>query len=159
MIFQGHEAVAAGLVQQFVDQAQGVLVVLGLVLRALEHAQHAAEGFLDDLARRADQERAQRRAADDQQLVRLPQRAQLSVRQHIAARTLTMTTMKPMMMSMAQPKQTELLLFRRARRILEVHGVKVCAVTERSGGAMTASRMAISGIALTAARRSPQWGS
>lgn len=85
MVFQCHEAIAAGLVQQLVDQAQGGLVVVGAVLRALEHAHDAAERLLDDLARGADQERAQRRAADNHQLVGLPQRAQLSMRQHIAA--------------------------------------------------------------------------
>lgn len=82
---QRDEALAARLVEQLVDQRQHVQVVAGLVPGALERGRDGGEGGLDRLHRRADQERAERRAADDDQLVGLPQRRQLAVRGDVTA--------------------------------------------------------------------------
>ncbi|KAG1260495.1 hypothetical protein G6F66_014411 [Rhizopus arrhizus] len=85
MVFQRHEAFAARLVEQFVQQAEHIDVVLLLVTRALEHADHGLQGLLDRLGRGADQERAQCGTADDDQLVGLPQRPQPTVCAEVAA--------------------------------------------------------------------------
>ncbi|MNT41761.1 hypothetical protein D3C72_1781350 [compost metagenome] len=85
MVFQRHEAFAAGLVEQFVHQAEDIDVVLLLVARALEHADHGLQRLLDRLGRGADQERTQRGTADDDQFVRLPQRPKAAVCAEVAA--------------------------------------------------------------------------
>ncbi len=83
--FQRDETLAARLVQQLVHQGQHVQVVGRLVFVALEHRGDAGEGRLHHLGRVAHQERAQRGAADDHQLERLPERGEFSVRGDEAA--------------------------------------------------------------------------
>ncbi len=85
VVFQRHEAFPARLVEQFVEQAEDVDVVLLLVARALEHAHGGLQGLLHGFDRGADQERAQRRTADDHQFIGLPQRAEFAVRADVAA--------------------------------------------------------------------------
>ncbi|MNN28806.1 hypothetical protein D3C81_1423870 [compost metagenome] len=85
MLLQRHEAFATRLVEQFVEQAEHVQVVLALVLRALERTGHGPEGLLDRLVWRAHQERAQGRAANDDQFIGLPERSQPTVGADVAA--------------------------------------------------------------------------
>ncbi|MNM99979.1 hypothetical protein D3C81_1125610 [compost metagenome] len=85
MLFQRHETLATRLVEQFVQQAEHVQVVLALVLRALERTDHGPERLLDGLEWCADQERAQRSAANDDQLVGLPERSQPAVGADVTA--------------------------------------------------------------------------
>ena len=84
MIFQRHEAFAAGLVEQFIEQAEHIDVVLLLVARALEHTHHGLQGLLDRLGRGTDQEGAERGAADDDQLIGLPEGTQAAVGTEVA---------------------------------------------------------------------------
>ncbi len=84
VVFQRHEAFAAGLVEQFIEQAEHIDVVLLLVARALEHANHGLQGLLDRLGRRAHQESAERGTADDDQLVGLPEGTQAAVGTEVA---------------------------------------------------------------------------
>ena len=74
---QAHHAFLARERQQLVHHREQVEVVLLLVARAFQQRDEAAGHLLGDPHRVGDDQRADRGAADDQQLGRLPQSPQL----------------------------------------------------------------------------------
>ena len=86
VILKGHEAIFAGLVEQVVHHLQGIDVSLFGVLGAAEDAADSAGDLLKNVKRIGDEDGADGRAADGDQLGGLNEDAEISVLHEIAGR-------------------------------------------------------------------------
>ena len=97
IVLDRHHAFLADLHQDVVEQLEECDVVLALVARALGQGERALERGLHDLGRIAGEERAERRAHDDDDLARMPQGEQMCPPSRMKPpSTHTRTTTEPM---------------------------------------------------------------
>jgi len=84
IIFECHQAFLARLLQQFINHFQGIDVALGAELRGPKCPNEPAHHLLQNVYWIGDQQRAQRRPADDDQLRRLEQHLDVAVLHQVA---------------------------------------------------------------------------
>src|SRR5450631_1441807 len=82
--FQSHQAVFTGLVEQVIHHLQGFDIGLLAELGAAEDAADSATDLLEDVERIRDKKGADRGSADDDQLSRLNENAQIAVLHEVA---------------------------------------------------------------------------